>query len=121
MGINIEQFKKRLENEKKQIEESLSRLAKKNPNNPEDWEPVPAEMNVMVSDKNELADTFEEFENRAAIEMQLEEKLNKVKNALKSIKNGIYGTCETCKVKIEEKRLEAYPSARNCIKHAANY
>lgn len=114
----LEFFKKKLEDRKKELESALSYVAQKNPANPEDWETTVPDMNVMISDKNELADIFEEFENRAAIEDKLEEKLTFVKEALEKIEKGTYGICETGGEMIDEKRLEAYPSAKNCMEHA---
>lgn len=117
----LDYFKKRLEARKKELEEALARVGQRNPANPEDWEVSSPDMNVMLSDKNEMADMFEELENRAAIEDKLEEKLTFAKEALERIKNGTYGICQTCKELIDEKRLEVYPCARNCIKHAKDH
>ena len=75
------------------------------------------EMNPMVSDQSELADMFEELETQAGLEYQLEERLKKVNAALKRIEDGSYGVCTVCGEKIDEKRLEANPLAKNCIKH----
>lgn len=117
----LEYFKKKLEGRKKELEGALSYVAQKNPANPEDWETTEPDMNVMISDKNELADIFEEFENRAAIEDKLEEKLTFVKEALERIKKGTYGICEEDGEMIDEKRLEVYPTAKNCLEHAKKY
>ncbi len=117
----LEYFKKKLEHRKNELEKALSYVAQKNPANPEDWETTEPDMNVMISDKNELADIFEELENRAAVEDKLEEKLTFVKEALERIKNGIYGICETGGEMIDEKRLEVYPTAKNCMEHAKKY
>ncbi|MBU3925936.1 hypothetical protein KJ763_02085 [Patescibacteria group bacterium] len=117
----LEYFKKKLEDRKKELEKALTYVARKNPANPEDWETVEPDMNVMVSDKNELADIFEELENRAAIGDKLEERLNLVKDALERIEKKTYGVCETEGEMIDEKRLEVFPSAKNCIKHAKKY
>ena len=116
----IEYFKNKLEEHKKEIEKELEGVGRKNPNAPGDWEATPAKMNVMVSDKNELADTFEEMETRAAIEDTLEGHLSFVDAALGRIEKGTYGICEICNEPIDEKRLEAYPMAKNCIKHTNN-
>lgn len=117
----LEYFKKKLEDRKKELERALSYVAQKNPANPEDWETTEPDMNIMISDKNELADIFEELENRAAIEDKLEEKLTFVKEALERAEKGTYGVCETGGEMIDEKRLEAYPSAKNCLEHAKKY
>lgn len=112
-----EKFKKLLEEEKVRLEKELSQIARKNPENPEDWEVKAPEMNPMVSDQSELADMFEELETQAGLEYQLEERLKKVNAALKRIEDGSYGVCSVCGEKIDEKRLEANPLAKNCIEH----
>lgn len=117
----LEYFKKKLEVRKKELEKALSYVAQKNPANPEDWEMAVPDMNAMLSDKNEAADFFEEIGNRAAIEDKFEEKLTLAKGALERIEKGHYGTCESCGELIDERRLEAYPCAKNCITHAQNY
>ncbi len=120
MVLNLDYFKQKLEEEKKQLEVQLSELGKRNPANPEDWETMPAEagMDVRITEQSELADTFEEFENRSAIGVHLEEKLQEVKTALARMEKGAYGVCQTCGEKIDEKRLEANSAASTCIKHA---
>lgn len=117
----IKYFKKILEKRKKDLEGALKHVAQKNPRAPGDWEVTPAEMNVMLSDKSELADTFEELESRTVIEDKLEERLIFTNKALEKIKKGTYGICETCGKPIDEQRLQAFPCAKNCIKHAKNY
>lgn len=111
-------FKKKLEEEKGRLEAELSQIAKRNPENPEDWQPTPAEMPNQAHEKSELADNFEEFENRSAVEIHLEERLNEIIAALKRIEKGTYGICGVCEEKIDEKRLEANPSAAACVKHS---
>ena len=54
---------------------------------------------------------------KAGLEYQLEERLKKVNAALKRIEDGSYGVCSVCSEKIDEKRLEANPLAKNCIEH----
>ncbi|MCF7836062.1 MAG: hypothetical protein K9M15_02990 [Candidatus Marinimicrobia bacterium] len=117
--MNINHFKQKLEEEKKQLESGLSNMAHPDKKDPDDWKTDPEELNVMVSDKNELSDVFEESANKEAIEVELEERLNRVKSALKRIEDGTYGKCkEGCD--IEEERLEANPAAETCIEHAKN-
>ncbi len=118
MALNLEYFKKKLEEEKTRLEEELARVGKRNPAIKGDWEPTPGEMDTRTSEQSELADKFEEFENRSAIEVHLEEKLNEVIGALGRIKKGNYGVCTFCNEKIEEKRIEANPAAATCVKHS---
>lgn len=114
----IEYFKKKLMDEKDRLEEELSQVAKKNPDAPGDWEATPGDLNVDPSDPNDMADTFEELENRSAIEDSLEDELESVDAALERIKKGKYGFCIACKEAISEDRLKANPSAGECMKHA---
>ncbi|MBI2609796.1 TraR/DksA C4-type zinc finger protein [Candidatus Giovannonibacteria bacterium] len=114
----FEEEKKILEEEKIKLERELSSIARKNPDNPEDWQVKAPQMNPMVSDQSELADVFEELETQAGIEYQLEERLKKVNEALKNMAEGKYGLCVQCGKPIEEKRLKANPIAKGCIKHA---
>lgn len=110
----------KLEANKERLEVQLSEMGQRNPANPEDWEAMPVEagQDIRITEATEMADTFEEFQNRSAIQIHLEEMLNDIKNALKRIEEGNYGICEVCKEEIEEARLEANPSAATCVKHS---
>ena len=117
----IKHFQGRLEEEKKELENDLSRVGKKNPDVPGDWEVVPENLNTEMSDTGEISGAFEDMENRVAVENTLEERFNLVNIALENIKSGSYGTCSNKGEKahpIEIKRLEANPAATECIKHA---
>jgi RNA polymerase-binding transcription factor DksA len=116
--INIEHFKKILEEEQAELEEDLGELGRINPNDEDDWEVVRENLNVLNSDFNELADEFEEFESDAAILNELEVRLNKVKHALKKIASGTYGICEVSGKEISKERLEVNPAARAHVEHS---
>lgn len=116
----IEHFKKKLEEKKAYLEQEMESIAHPNLNSPGDWEPTAPDMNSMPADPNELADTFEELENVAAVEENLEADLDLVVEALDRIKRGKYGICEEGGEEIEDARLEANPAAKYCIKHTKN-
>ena len=116
--INTKHFQKKLEDELKVVEGELNTVARKNPSNPEDWEPIPDDTETNNADPNDSADVIEEFENNAGITKQLEISYNEIKKALEAIKKGTYGKCIVCGEAIPEKRLEANPAANTCIKHA---
>lgn len=118
MKIDTKHFKEKLTAEEKILEEELSHIGKINPNNPKDWEATAPDLNLLKADKNEMSDNFEEFENRAAVEIELEDRLKDIKLALKKIEDGSYGKCEVDDKDIEIARLEANPAARTCIEHA---
>ena len=116
-----EKFKRLLEQEEEKLEKELSVIARKNPKNPEEWEVKAPDMNPMVSDQSELADMFEELEAQTGLEIQLEERYKEVNAALKRVEDGSYGTCTVDGKPIEQKRLEANPLAKTCIKHAKTF
>lgn len=118
--LDLKYFKNKLEEEKKRLEAELKQVAKRSPEHPEDWEPIAVEagLDARTSDPNELSDAFEEFQNRSAIGVHLEERLNEVLAALNRIGKGTFGTCEIGGEKMDAARLEANPAAANCIKHS---
>lgn len=114
---DLEFFTKRLLEEKGQLEQELSSIAKKDSSSPGGWEATPGNLQIDVADENELADKLEELEGNNAIANQLETQLSDVKVALERIDAGTYGTCEVCGKPIEKERLEANPAARTSLKH----
>ncbi len=115
----IQKFKNKLEAEKKDLEAELKTVGRKNPDNPNDWEPVPPESDEMTkADDNDEATRIEEYEDNTAILKQLEARYNEVGAALKRIASGSgYGVCEVCGKEIESDRLEANPAATTCKEH----
>ena len=114
--INVEKFKNLLLAEQKKLEQELSTVGRKNPDNPEDWEATPG-FTDDNADLNEFSDSIQSFETNTAILKQLETQLNDVKDALEKIEKGTYGICEMSGHPIEEDRLEANPAARTCKAH----
>lgn len=116
--MNTREFEKLLLAEKVSIEETLSSLGTKNPKNPNDWEPAYPDLNVDSSDKNDMADEVEEFDNALGVNTMLEEKYREIVSALERIKRGTYGKCEKGGEMIDIERLRANPAARTCVKHS---
>lgn len=110
-------FKEKLEKEKALLERELKTVGRINPENPADWQPTPAVMDILNSDDNEVADSIEEFESNVAILKQLEIRFNEVKEALSRMEKEEYGKCRIGGEDIEEERLEANPAATTCLKH----
>lgn len=113
----MEQHKNALLEEKAKLEAELSNVGRMNPEVPGDWEPTPPPIDVMTADPNEVAGNVEEYEERTAIEVELENRLIEVNDALARIENGSYGICTVCGEKIEEDRLGANPAATTCKTH----
>ena len=116
--MNIKHFEKKLKDELKVVETELKTVARKNPENPNDWEAIPDDTEKDSPDVNEEADVMEEFGNNKGIANQLEIRYNEIKKALQRIKDSSYGKCSVDGEAIPEKRLEANPAADTCIKHA---
>jgi RNA polymerase-binding transcription factor DksA len=116
--IDTKKFKSRLEKELKLVEEEIRKIGRKNPSNPNDWEPVETDMNADTADSDEIADEIESFSENTSLLSKLEPQYNDIKLALEKIKKGTYGKCEVGGEDIPEKRLEANPAAKTCIKHS---
>lgn len=111
------EFKKLLLAEKARIEGELAGIAHKNPEIKGDWEPSAPNLNNPAADPNDVADSIEEFEGNAAVEVELEARLMEIDTALARIEVGTYGICRIGKEEIEEARLRANPAATTCIAH----
>ena len=117
MTLDIEHFKKKLLEEKALLEKELGTVGRLNPDNPKDWEPTAAKLNIDPAEIEERASEITDFEDRSAIEFSLEQRLTAVTAALERIANGTYGICRICKQAIEHERLEANYSADTCKQH----
>lgn len=115
--INTTGYKSMLLAEKARLEGEMKGVAHKNPEIAGDWEPSAPNLNNPTADINDVADSIEQFEGNAAIEVELEARLLEVGNALARIEVGTYGTCNICGAPIEEARLHANPAAATCIAH----
>ncbi len=116
-SIDLEHFKRKLKEEQDRLEKELKDVARINPENPDDWEPTAADLNVLQSDKNEVADSMAAYEGDSAVEVELENRLYEVCKALKRIDEGNYGTCSAGGEPIPLDRLEVNPAADRCIEH----
>lgn len=118
MVIDYEYFKKKLEAEKALLEKELEKVARRNPDNPSDWEATPPkDRDSSQADENTVADSIEGYEDNVAILNTLEARYQDLKSGLDKIKHGVFGLCQVCNGEIERERLEANPSARTCKKH----
>lgn len=111
-------FRQKLQEELALLETELGEVGKRNPENKNDWVATPGDMDILASDKNEVADKFEELEERSGELEQLEIQYNEVRAALARIENGTYGVCEKDGELISRERLHAFPAARTCVEHA---
>ena len=117
MALDLNHFRKKLDEERLRVEGELKTIAKIAPDNPKDWQPVPPDLNTQPSEASEMADRFEEIGNRAAREIELETRLNEINAAITRIEKGTYGYCSADQAPIPEARLEANLAAETCVEH----
>lgn len=115
--IDIKYFKDKLEEEVVKLEEELSGVARINPSNPSDWEATSVDLNILQSDQNESSDNIKDYEERGAVEVELENRLKNVKDAIRKILTGEFGKCHVCGKEIENERLMANAAASTCMTH----
>ena len=113
----MEHYKEKLEEEFAVVEKELQSVGRINPSNPNDWEAVPRDGEILESDEQEVADKLEGFEENTGVLKELEIRYNEIKGALQRIGDGTYGICSVGKEPIEKARLEANPAATTCLKH----
>ncbi len=111
---DLEYFKGKLLDEKKELENELNEVAKNEPG--QGWEATSGEMEVDTADDNEVADKLEEYETNKSVMDKLQKQLSEVDAALDRIEKGTYGICENTHKPIDRDRLEANPSSRVSLK-----
>jgi len=116
MSLDKKKIKEKLEKERDMLVEQMRDMGKLNPQTGE-WEATPEEMDYRESDQNDMADRFEDFEERSSMIKELEPRLSNILRAIKGINRESFGKCEVCKKNIEGTRMEANPAARTCKKH----
>lgn len=109
--MDLERFKTKLEDSKKNIEKEIAKLQK-------------------ITDFGSDVDSFEEesseseqFGNQLAVAQDFRNQLADIEAALRKIEKGTYGKCEKCGKEISGDVLEIVPESRlckNCKSHPAN-
>ena len=109
-------YRARLEEEKARLEQELGTVGRRNPSNPDDWEPIQNETG-QEADPGDQAQLMDNYQENTAILADLETRFNEVKGALARIEDGTYGVCRICGMPIETDRLDAEPAADTCKEH----
>jgi DnaK suppressor protein len=108
----IEQIKKNLIEEEKQLVQDLSGFARRDSNIAGNYD---SEFPDFGTDEGENAAEVAEYSDRLSLEHQLEKQLADVRKALAGIEAGTYGTCQYCGNPIEEARLLIRPTSTSCV------
>jgi DnaK suppressor protein len=109
---DLEEIKQSLLDEKKNLEEELSKFAKKNPSNPEDYE---TQFEDIGTDETDSSSEVASYGLNLTLEKTLEKSLRDVNKALERIGKKNYGICQYCKQEIDVKRLKARPTSNACV------
>lgn len=114
----IEQQKKRLLEEQKDLQARLARFTTKDPkiksNYKAKFPKYSAEDETDAEDFEESAHEVTDYTNNVGVENDLEVRLQQVTKALARIEEGHYGHCKNCKNQQSRERLEAEPAADPC-------
>ncbi|MBI4743289.1 MAG: TraR/DksA C4-type zinc finger protein [Actinobacteria bacterium] len=108
----LETFKKKLLEEKENLEKEMSELQDRN------LEESQSEVSGENSYNEDFADsgtaTFER-ERDLSLEKNIKDLIHRVNEALKRIEKGTYGICDSCGKEIDPARLKALPYVNLCI------
>jgi RNA polymerase-binding transcription factor DksA len=114
--MDTNKFKEVLLSEQTLLEGELKNIAHFN-DETNQWEATPDTDLMNMSDDNDAADRFEDFEERTSMLKTLQARLTDIKEAIAKMDSGSYGKCEVCGKAIEADRLEANPAAPTCKEH----
>ncbi|MBD3311702.1 MAG: hypothetical protein GF349_04415 [Candidatus Magasanikbacteria bacterium] len=107
-----EEMKSKLENEKKRLEQELSKFTRKNPHVEDDFD---ASFPEYGDKDDENAQEVAQYTANKPLEITLEKELRDVNQSLDRIEKGTYGICKYCDQAISKKRLEARPTSSSCV------
>ncbi len=106
-----EELKKKLEENRESLRETLEKFAKEDIKPKGDWD---TKFPKFKGGIEESADEVEEYSSLLPVEHALELKLKNVNDALEKIKKEKYGICEKCGEEILYKRLLLIPETKTC-------
>ena len=117
MAIDTEAFKATLSKEMEEILRELKTVGRLDSENTEDWIPAAGEVTTDTAEIEDRATIITDFEDKSAIEFELETRMNEIKRAQERIEAGTFGICEVGGEEIEMDRLKVNPSALTCKAH----
>ena len=103
----MEDIKKFLILKQRQIREEITNLRNS--------DPVLSDGMIEVMDEGAISWQSDAHENIQAVIGGLLSMYESIQKSLHKIKDGTFGICEKCHGKINQDRLEAYPTAKFCI------
>lgn len=115
-----EKLKKTLLEEKARLETQLNEIATRNPAIKGDWAAMPATATDQSDTLDEKAQGVTNWEERRAVEQNLELRLKEINETLARLDRGNYGICANCSAVIDARRLNAMPSVQLCFDCASS-
>ncbi|MEI6042114.1 MAG: TraR/DksA C4-type zinc finger protein [bacterium] len=115
MNLDIQKYKNKLENELTRLEKEIQEISQKE--NGTTWEAIQTETGEDTADREDVAESIENYASNVSITSDLEKNIIDIKEALFKIQSNTYGLCEVCQTEIEEDRLDVLPEARTCKEH----
>ncbi len=109
-----QKLKKGLEKEIELIEAELNKFTDKNPAVEGDFQ-TRFHKSDQSDTLDEKAHSVTDYGEEKAVEQNLESRLKDIRETLKKLDEGTYGTCDKCLSSIDEKRLKVIPVARFCF------
>ena len=106
------ELKIKLLEEKKRLEETLSKTETEKKNADREYQTTFPEVD---RDEESNADEMDMYENNLAADEAMKGELEKIKKALVAMDSGAYGFCANCQKDIPIERLRAYPQADTCL------
>ncbi|MFA5061633.1 MAG: TraR/DksA family transcriptional regulator [Patescibacteria group bacterium] len=108
----LEKVKAMLLEEKTKLVKELSKFAKKNPEQEDDFDTT---FPNYGDKEDENAAEVADYVVNLSLEENLEKSLRDVDQSLHRLEKGEYGICKYCQKPIEEKRLLARPTSSSCM------
>ena len=108
MAIDLEKYKKKLTEERDRLNKEIGTVGELSEPAPDDLQ-ITAANAPLISDVKDVEATITEMKS---------DRLEKINAALQSIDEGTYGKCVVCGKQIEQKRLDAEPTAMTCMEHS---
>jgi len=109
----ITEIKKKLTSEEVALKLQITKVIK--PNATPGAGSVDADFPQYGTKEDDNANEVAVFQDNLSLENKLEGNLKDVQDALLKIKNNTFGKCETCGDIITDNRLNAFPTARECL------
>ncbi len=114
--LDKKKIKEKLEKERDVLVGQMKDIGNLNTDTGE-WDAVPEPVERAEADQNDMADRFENFEERSSRIRVLGQRFQDIMKSLKGIGKESFGKCEVCKKDIEMARMEANPAAQTCKNH----